>query len=156
MDGTPEQPQVVEIEPVRTAVIEGVVEMTRIKDFFDEAFATLGAVLGAQGIAMTGPPIALYRSPPGDVIDLEVGFPVDGDVSPTRGVVMSGLPGGRTARLIHEGSYDDLGSSWERLDEWLRAQDLTPGAAAWEVYVTEPSPDMDPAGLTTELNWSLA
>lgn len=27
--------------------------------------------------------------------------------------------------------------------------------ALWEVYLTEPSPDMDPADLRTELNWLL-
>lgn len=112
--------------------------------------------MARAGISMAGPAIALYHSPPGDVIDLEVGFPVDGTVDPTQGVEPSELPGGRTAQLVHEGAYDDLGSSWERLDAWLREQGLTPGAAAWEVYLTEPRPDMDPAELRTELNWSLA
>lgn len=156
MSTTSAEPQVVELTSMRTAVMRGVVEMTRIGEFFDRSFSTLAEVLGSQGISMAGPAIALYHSPPGDVIDLEVGFPVDGTVDPTQGVEPSELPGGRTAQLVHEGAYDDLGSSWERLDAWLREQGLTPGAAAWEVYLTEPRPDMDPAELRTELNWSLA
>ena len=66
------------------------------------------------------------------------------------------LPAGRAARLVHHGSYDELGSSWERLARWMRDQRLEPAAFFWEVYVTEPSPDMDPADLRTELIWPVA
>ena len=57
--------------------------------------------------------------------------------------------------LVHEGSFDELGSSWGRLGQWIAAAGLTPGEDMWEVYVTEPSPDMDPADLRTELNWTI-
>ena len=43
----------------------------------------------------------------------------------------------------------------ERLAAWMGEQGLTPGPVLWEVYVTEPSPDMDPADLRSELNWLL-
>ena len=59
------------------------------------------------------------------------------------------------ARLVHLGSYDRLVASWERLGSWMGEHGLTPGPVLWEVYVTEPSPDMDPADLRSELNWSL-
>jgi hypothetical protein len=32
------------------------------------------------------------------------------------------------------------------------AQGLRPGSVMWELYVTEPTPDIDPADLRTELN----
>jgi len=147
---------VVEVAPVRTAVIKGVVEMTEIGRFFDQSFATIFEVLGAQGATIAGVPMALYHSPPSDVADLEVGVPIDGAVDPQRGVEVSGLPGGRVARMIHEGPYDQLGSSWERLGAWIGEQALAFGEAAWEVYLTEPTPEMDPAELRTELNWSVA
>ena len=57
------------------------------------------------------------------------------------------------ARLVHEGSFDQLGSSWGRLAEWIAAAGTAPGEDFWEVYVTEPSPDMNPVDLRTELNW---
>ena len=62
---------------------------------------------------------------------------------------------GGSPRLVHEGSFDELGSSWGRLGQWIAAAGLTPGEDMWEVYVTEPSPDMDPADLRTELNWTI-
>ena len=48
---------------------------------------------------------------------------------------------GRARR--HVGGYDNLGDSWCAL-------------AMWEVYVTEPIPDADPATLRTDLSWVLA
>lgn len=150
------EPHVVEVVPVTTVVINGVVEMTGITDFFDQSFATLFEVLGAQGVTLTGPPFALYHSPPSDVADLEVGVPIAGPFRPDRGVETSGLPGGRVARIVHEGAYEQLGSSWERLGAWIGEHGLTFGEAAWEVYLTEPTPEMDPAELRTELNWSVS
>jgi effector-binding domain-containing protein len=74
----------------------------------------------------------------------------------TDGEVRAGtLPGGRIARLVHVGGFDRLGDSWAALGAWIGAQGFTPSRDLWEVYVTEPSPDMDPAELRTELLWRL-
>lgn len=51
---------------------------------------------------------------------------------------------------------DGLGSSRERLHSWIRAQGLAAEEDRWETYVTQPSPDMDPHDLRTELNWPVA
>jgi effector-binding domain-containing protein len=53
-------------------------------------------------------------------------------------------------------AFDGLGETWGRLQAWIREQDLTPGEALWEVYLTEPRPDMDPDELRTLLCWSVA
>ena len=147
------QPALVDVDQVATAVIRGVVDMGEIASFFDESFSRLAPTVATQGVAVVGPAFALYHGTPGAVADLEVGFPTDGNIDADGDVVASVLPGGRVARLVHVGSFDQLGSSWQRLEEWIVAHGLRPGADLWEVYVTEPSPDMDPADLRTELNW---
>ena len=48
-----------------------------------------------------------------------------------------------------------MGEAWGRLGAWIAEQGLTPGADLWEVYVTEPNPEMDPADLRTELFWTV-
>lgn len=117
-------PEIVTLEPVTTAVVQGVVPLAGTAEFFDRSFGTLAAVLAEQGVAVAGPAFGLFHRPSGDVLDLEVGFPVAGPVEPRGDVVAGALPGGREV--------------------------------TWEVYVTEPSPDMDPADLRTELNWPVA
>jgi effector-binding domain-containing protein len=39
---------------------------------------------------------------------------------------------------------------------WIEAQGLRAGETFWEVYLTQPTPDMDPGELRTELNWPVA
>ncbi len=155
MENSAPEPTLVEVEEVPTAVIRGVIDMTAIAAFFDSTYTRLAAVLSGQGIAITGPAFALYHGAPGATADIEAGFPTVAPVESDGDVVASRLPAGRVARLVHEGSFDQLGSSWGRLGEWIAAAGLTPGRDIWEVYVTEPSPDMDPADLRTELNWTI-
>ncbi len=149
----PPDPQLVTVDPATTAVVRGVVRVDELESFFDNSFRTLAEVVSAQGVAMTGAAFGLYHGPPGETADLEVGFATDGTIRRDGDVVPSSLPGGRLALLVHAGSFDGLGASWERLQSWIRGQGLIPGTVMWEVYVTEPSPDMDPNDLRTELNW---
>ena len=153
----PVEPQVVvEHGDTTTAVISGVVPMTELASFFDRSFTSLAATLGEQDIAITGPAYARYHGRPTDTADLEVGFPTVDPVEPADDVRPGTLPAGRVARLVHHGAYDRLGEAWGRLESWIAEQGLTPGPVLWETYVTEPSPEMDPADLRTELSWTLA
>lgn len=148
-------PELTDLAETTTAVIRGVIPVTELVGFFDRSFPRLAAVLGEQGITPTGAAFARYFGPPGEQADLEVGFPTDGTVTDTGDVRAGSLPSGRAARLVHAGGYDTLGASWERLGAWVAEQGLTPGGDLWEVYVTEPDPEMDPADLRTELHWSI-
>lgn len=153
MTGTPDTPDLLEIDEVMTAVIADVVALEHMTDFFDRAFTELPEVLASQGVVPAGAAFARHRRPVTDSADLEVGFPVDRAIEPEGDVRASSLPGGRIARLVHHGSFDGLPGAWQDLQRWIRDEGLAPGGAMWEVYLTEPSPDMDPADLRTELNW---
>ncbi|SCK19173.1 GyrI-like domain-containing protein [Streptomyces sp. WMMB 322] len=145
-------PELVAFGGALTAVVRGVVPLAGLRDFFDASFRALGETLARQQVTVTGPAFGFYREPPKESADLEVGFATDRPVRPEGGVVAGSLPAARVARLVHHGSFDDLGASWERLHSWTHGQGLKPGPGMWEVYLTEPSPDMDPRDLRTELN----
>lgn len=160
MSSNDEGPQIVEVEARPTVSIRQRVPMNEMTDFFDTSFATLASVLAATKAAPTGAPFALYRGMPTDEVDVEVGFPLDRPVeddvvAANAGTQASTLPGGEVATAVHRGSFDGLGGSWEALAEWISAQGRTMGPMMWEVYLTEPSPDMDPAELRTQLCWPL-
>jgi effector-binding domain-containing protein len=147
------EPELLSAEPVTTAVVRGSVPVAGLREFFDVSFTDLARTTAEQGVALLGPAFALYRGPFGETVDLEVGFPADRSVRADGTVVASRLPGGRVARVTHSGSFDGLGESWMRLAGWLRDQGLSPADERWESYVTQPSPEMDPADLRTELYW---
>lgn len=153
--GGPE-PEIVDVEPAVTAVVRGVVPLAGLRGFFDSSFRALGETLARQQVAVTSPAFGLYREPPQETADLEVGFVTDRAVHAEGDVAVGALPAGRVARTTHYGGFDGLGASWERLLAWVREQGLTPGPVMWEFYVTEPTPDMDPRDLRTELNCVIA
>jgi effector-binding domain-containing protein len=150
------EPTVVDVDATTTAVIAAVVPMADMAAFFDSTFSTIGPVLAGQGVTPVGPAFAAYHGAPGEEADLEAGFPIGAPLRGVGDVQPSALPAGRVARVVHAGGYDGLGDAWARLHGWLGSQGLTPGELLVEVYVTEPTPDMDPATLRTELNWYLA
>lgn len=150
------QPELVDVASATTAVIGGIVDIAELAGFFDQSFPELATALADQQVEVVGPAFALYHGPPSTSADLEVGFPTDRPAKSDGPVRPSELPGSRVARVVHQGGYDGLATAWERLQSWISERGLTAGPVLWEVYVTEPSPDMDPADLRTELNWSLA
>ena len=149
-------PEVVTLEPTTAAVVRGTVAAEEITDFFDRSFSVLGEAIAAQGVSPTGPAFGLYRGLPDETIDVAVGFPTDRPIEPDGSAEAGELPGGRVARVVHAGAFDGLGEAWQRLGAWIAEQGMSPGETYWEVYVTEPSPDMDPADLRTELNWPVS
>ncbi|MFG3343661.1 GyrI-like domain-containing protein [Streptomyces sp. NPDC048018] len=151
-----QQPRLVELEPEITAVVRGVVALDELRTFFDGAFGALGRVLHRQQVPPKSAAFGLHHGAPGEKLNLEVGFVTGREVRAEDGVATGVLPGGRVARVTHRGGFDGLAESWERLGAWIRAQGLRGGEDRWEVYVTQPTPDMDPRELRTELNWPIA
>ena len=149
-------PKIVEVPEVTTAVVRGTVAMSDLTDFFDRSFTVLGEALEKQGVAPTGAAYALYHGIPDESATLEVGFPTDRAIEPEGSAESGSLPGGRVARMVHAGSFDGLAGAWQRLGTWIGEQGLTPADDYWEVYLTEPSPGMNPADLRTELNWPVS
>ena len=147
--------ELVTVEAVTTAVVKGTVAAKDLSSFFDDSFGVLGAVLAHQSVASTGPAFARFQGQVEETAVLEVGFPTDRAIEPEGSVEASTLPAGRVARVVHAGSFDTLSGTWERLGSWIKDQGLTPTEVFWEVYLSEPSPDMNPADLRTELDWLL-
>lgn len=165
--------------PAVTDALEQVTAVVRVEGFptahmpilFDGVFTRLFPALGQAGAQPVGAAISLYTGIPGETTDLEVGIPVDrvlegevdlgalevpGGASFALVAQTSALPGGRIATAAHLGGYDRLGEAWQTFLDALKAQGLTVAMPFWEVYTTEPTPDMDPADLRTDLFIALA
>ena len=149
------EPEIVEQPEQITMVIRRVSPMAELASVFDTAFPTLAGVLADQQVQPLSPAFALYHGAPTDTADLEVGFITGSPIEPIGEGVVSTLPGGRVARTVYAGGYDGLGEAWGLLLGWVAEQGLAPTGEMWEVYLTEPTPDGDPADHRTELNLQL-
>lgn len=145
------EPQIITHEAVPTAVMRAQdLPMAELPTFYDGAYGRVSEVLAAQGSRPTGAAFGLYLEPPSETFTLEAGFPVAAPITGDGEVHASTLPAGEVATATHAGGYDGLPDSWGALMAWVGEQGRTPGLL-WEVYVTDPSPEMDPATLRTDL-----
>jgi DNA-binding transcriptional MerR regulator len=104
----------------------------------DEVHARMQAV-GAQ---FAGPPLVVYPWMDEDGnIDVETGWPVDGEFPGAGGVEYSKLPAGTVLAYRHRGPYDEL----------VEREGLTTDGGAREIYMTDPQEVTDPADWVTEI-----
>lgn len=123
-----------------------------------ELSATIGEYLNEvwrhvqrQGGRPVGPPFTRYHAVDGHRIDLEAGLPVQSAL-PGEGRVQPGeLPGGEVAVTTHVGPYEGLATAGEALAAWTWAQGREAAGLNWEVYVTDPGMEPDPANWRTEV-----
>lgn len=139
-------------QPARpTAVVRCSVPREEIAAFYDSAYGRVLHALGRQDVQPAGAAFGYYVSPPAERFELEAGFPTAHPITDDGDVVASELPGGEVARGVHAGGYDTLGDSWGALMTWATEQGRSLRGPMWEVYVTEPTPQADPATMRTEL-----
>jgi effector-binding domain-containing protein len=144
---------VVDLDPQPTAVMRATVPMAELTTFFGRAFSAVWSLLTAQGVAVAGAPFGLYLSEPTDTVELEAGFPVAGPFTPSDEVISSVLPGGRAAATMHVGPYDSMEKTYGALLAWITGRGMTPGTTMWEVYLTDPQKEPDPAKWQTMIYW---
>lgn len=149
--------EILEVPQVPTAVVFFTdYHMSEMDVAFDQTFHALIPTLAQRGISPQGPGFALHHRMPTDTVTFEVGISVDHvlaeEVSEQHVTVMpSTIPAGKVARISHIGAYDGLPQAWHGFMEAIEQSGQTPAFPLWEVYVTEPTPDIDPATLRTDL-----
>ena len=142
------------VEPQHTASVRQTVDRDNIADDLGRMFQLVTTALARQGVTPIGPPFARYHEW-GDEVDLEAGMPVATVIRPDGEVGPSSLPGGRAARALHVGAYEDLRNTYESIEAWMAASGRSASGGPWEVYLTDPSTEPDPRRWATEIIWPL-
>ena len=145
------QPQITTVDAEQLALIRASVPFDALRSFYDDAFGALPAAIASSGLAITGPPRRLTFGTPTDTNDVGVGFPVDGVVESTESVTPFRTPEGRAVTYDHRGNYDHLSDVYIELFAWIADHSLVRGDVVWEIYLTQPTPDADPADMITQI-----
>lgn len=149
-------PHIVPAERVRTAVVHLTVPRSEIRKVMGPGHEELMATLRSQGITPAGRWFTHHLRMDPATFDFEIGVPVPRDVAPAGRVRPGELPAATVARTVYHGGYEGLAAAWPRLDAWIVAQGRRPGPSLWEVYLTDPQANPDPATWQTELSRPLA
>ncbi len=133
-----------------TFVVRGRVAVEDIGQWLGPVFHRTAA---AAGSSIVGPPFARYHmvgEAPTE-FEVEAGFPVAVAGTAENGVETSELPGGPALVVTHIGPFDEIASAYEAVTEWLAEHGDETAGAPWEVYLTDPAQEPDPARWRTEI-----
>jgi effector-binding domain-containing protein len=142
-----------DLPPQHTAVVRGTVPLAALPAFLQHAFGAVMQALASHHLAPAGEPFAYYHGAPTTTVDVEAGCPVaqpwtaSGDVTPSQ------LPGGRVAMALHIGPYETMVETYHQLTDWMASQHLAPAESMWEVYLSDPRAEPDPATWQTRIYW---
>jgi effector-binding domain-containing protein len=132
---------------VRTATLA----VADIGPWIGPTYEAVATFLAAHGSFPAGPPFARYHRVGEEKFEVAAGFPVltpivgDGDVHPLT------LPGGTAASTVHVGPYDAMEPAYRAIFEWITTHHAGAGGDPWEIYLSDPAAEPDPATWRTEI-----
>ncbi|NLX47107.1 MAG: GyrI-like domain-containing protein [Euryarchaeota archaeon] len=145
--------EIVETKETPAIAIRERVRVTEIPAVMSRMFGELYPHLG-KGVECAGPPFALYHSWEGEIMDMEVGFPIKGEGIEAGNVRTIKLPAARAAVATHVGPYENLTDTYNAVMEWMKANGHSPASFMWEEYLNSPQ-EVPPDQLLTRLYWPI-
>lgn len=82
--------------------------------------------------------------------DIEVAFPVEGKVEETEEIKCYELSGGKMAKIMHKGPYEECESTYDKLYKWLKENGKEITGPTREVYPNDPR-EVKPEEILTEI-----
>jgi AraC family transcriptional regulator len=105
----------------------------------------------SAGAAPAGPPFTRYLRMDDHSVEIETGFPLDRAVPGGDGVQAVELPATDAVVARHIGPYDQLPATYAAATTFAGQLGRSPSEAPWEVYLTDPGEQPDPARWVTEV-----
>ena len=151
--------QVLEVAPQTVVSASGVTgrEPAAIADALAEAFGEIMDFVYADGLEVSGQPLAISRARDEAGYRFEAAIPITApaDVAPPGRLSYAQSPSGRAVRIVHVGPYDATGRSYDQASAFMAAHGLQDTGLSWEHYVTDPA-DSAPADIVTHIYFLLA
>ncbi len=117
----------------------------------------VGRALRAQEVVPAAPPFCRYTDwqESTGTCSLEGGIAVTAPVQETEDLKVGTLGGGKAVYTLHVGPYDQLTKTHTAVMAWIRDNGKEHAGAPWELYITDPGENPDPATWKTEIYWPI-
>lgn len=133
------------------AVCVATLPVGELPTWLGRAFSNVAGFLAAHGPHPVGPPFARYHQLDGGRFEVAAGFPVPTSIDGAGEVQPLLLPGGPVATTVHVGPYDAMVPGYQAVLAWITAHEGEVVGDAWEVYLSDPTAQPDPATWRTEI-----
>ena len=148
-----------DMKPQPAAVVEYETPVEEMGQQMGAVFAEVMTAVQRAGAQPAGMPFSMYLDmTPDERGNWHVvsGIPVSRPFEGAGRVKLGELPGGKVAVATHVGPYDRLHETYEKLDEWVREHKMKPAGPMWEIYMTDPMAEPDPAKWRTDIYYPVA
>jgi effector-binding domain-containing protein len=144
----PYQLQLLQAEPVLTAVVRARVPAQELPRFVPAACGEVWTFARAAGLPKPGRHVALYLEGGSVEVGAEVSEPFAGNDR----VHCSQLPAGRVVTTVHFGPYGLLGVAHQAIRDWCAAEGHARTGVSWEIYGHwDESWNTDPSRIRTDI-----
>jgi effector-binding domain-containing protein len=105
-----------------------------------DAFKSVYAFLGRQGLKAAGFPLTIYTSTDDIGFRFRAGVPIaEEPKDPPRGdIAVDKAPAGKALKFVHRGSYDSMDTTYDAITNYLDEKRLDAQDLFIEEYVTDP------------------
>jgi len=112
-----------------------------------------------RGIHIQGPPIFVCHEKTTEEVmkayktgnaDVEIVWPITGRIEDTEEIKCYELPGGKMAKIVHKGPYEDCGPTYEKLFAWIEANGKKLAGPTREAYLNDPH-QVSPEEILTDI-----
>jgi effector-binding domain-containing protein len=132
-----------DVAPQRVATIRERVPMSEVGKHVGAGFGEVARAAEIAHAKIDGMPFTIIHGPEGVQMDLELGFPVTGDVDVGR-VHTSTMERARVAATLHIGPYSEVGPAYEALTTWIGEHHGTVTGPPREIYLNDPMTGDEP------------
>ncbi len=128
-----------ELKPVPALMIRMHTSMHDIAPLFDAGYREIAGLLETQGRKPAGAPFARYYNMDTEMLDVEIGFPVDSPVPGSGRIAVGTTPSGKAVTSLYIGPYNEIEPVYDALMKWAAENGFTISGQAYEIYLNDPS-----------------
>lgn len=125
--------------------IRETVSIKGIGELMGPLYGELYGWLGRNGVTPTGPAWTRYLAVGPEDCELELGVPIAAQVPGDARVAGGVMPECEVISTLYVGPFEDMGAAYSAMAAWLSEHSAVVSGAPWEVYLTDPAQEPDPA-----------
>jgi len=124
------------------------IDPSEIGSMLERNYGAIVQFINANNLQLSAPPFAIYHHWPMDgkgKADVEAAIPITAAHAGTGAIKGSDFAGGTVAIAYFYGPYEQSGNGHTKLHQWAAENGHQLAEPPWEVYVTDPGQEPDPA-----------
>lgn len=131
--------------------IRDTVNQFEINNIHGKLYTEINQFMDNNEVKSDEAPIVIYHFWSDTLIDIEAGIPIEDSAIVVNGrIKMNKIKSGYSVTATHYGEYERLPETYFGINEWMRKHKVIVTGVPWEIYVTDPSTESNPA------NWETA